>query len=329
MKNHASLMGFLCTAWLVGLTSTAQAVTPQDFRSGREDIRRSSISRPSSLGYGDPADYQIGSQFGKHPVTSPELSRETNAFKRTVKFTAHVGGATGFFLGRFNDELVMATNHHVIPDASRCRGTKVEFKNLKIRTECERGLGSWPEIDLALFTIRADTARQASALEAVAQNFNFGAAPEAGTDLMTMGFGVAGNPMTKLMANKDSDCQVFSRPGDIRLMADPDQYNPASYKAWSFAIGCEVSHGDSGSAIVDRNTGAVIGIVWTGAIPKKGDVQNSSKIQQWLRANDAKIWKELTLAVPASKIHEYLNAYVKSKPRIPSADLKLIAAVVR
>ncbi len=328
MKKIAALCGVFS---ILALSSAAYAVTPENFYPGMilpgmKTLKKSSTLHPNVLEYGDPADYQIGSEFGKHAVTPQELAQASAEFQRTAKATAHVAGATGFFLGKFNGELVMATNHHVVPKPLLCRGKSVEFKQLGIRTECERALGSWPEIDLALFTIRVEDPKKREALLAVARNFSYEVPVRKGTALMTLGFGVAANPRDELMANQDSDCRVFSNDSDFRLMGDPDQYNPGDYKAWSFAIGCEVSHGDSGSAIVDRGTGEIIGIVWTGAIPKKGEVQNSRRLKKWFKDNDPRIWEELTFAVPSPKIQTYLLEYVK-KHRVPSRDARTIKAV--
>lgn len=248
-------------------------------------------------------DYRLGDTWGKVPVT--DVSRESPAFRRAALATAKVGGATGFFLGKFEGVYVMATNHHVYPRS--CVGSRVKFPLLNVEATCEQFYGSWPEIDLALFAVRFNNAADANKMMEVAANFQFHEDVQLGQRLLTIGFGVAGNSMRQEMANQDSDCYVFSGTGEYRLMADPDDYNPGSYRAWSFANGCDVSHGDSGSAMVDRASGKVVGIIWTGKIPKNENVQNSSYLDRLFSAQTQEIWTELSYAVPAKKMGDFLQ----------------------
>lgn len=115
-----------------------------------------------------------------------------------------------------------------------------------------------------------------------------------------------------MMVNENNDCRVVSGLNEFRFMADPDRYNPADYRAWSFATGCSVSHGDSGSAIVNRKSGAIVGLIWTGAIPKEAKIQSSQFIRDLQNRDDEEIWSLLTYAVPALKIKDRLNDALNS-----------------
>jgi hypothetical protein len=259
-------------------------------------------------------DYRIGDEWGKRPVTLESLQSARPAFRRAALATARVGGATGFYLGTFHGAHVMATNHHVFSYERACLGGRIRFPLLGVEGICEKFLGTWSDVDLALFTIRVSDA-DAAKLESVAANFLFGEDVRAGQNLLTIGFGVAGNSSRQAMANEDSDCYVFSDAGDYHFMADPDRWNPGSYRAWSFALGCDVSHGDSGSAIVDRESGSVVGIIWTGNIPKSPAAQSSQGLNEMFRNRSEGIWTELSYAVPAKKIGEYLRSIAGSLPQ--------------
>jgi S1-C subfamily serine protease len=137
-------------------------------------------------------DYRLGDEWGKYPVTAEMMGRATPAFRRAAMATAKVGGATGFFLGKFNGELVMATNHHVYTSAASCGS--VRFPLLNIRASCDKFYGSWPEVDLALFSVRLENPADEAKLMAVAGNFQFKDPVRLGEMLMTIGFGIAGNP---------------------------------------------------------------------------------------------------------------------------------------
>jgi hypothetical protein len=267
------------------------------------NIRHTTISNAAAA-MAPKEDYQLGDEWGKIPVTS--LAGENAVFSRAARATAFVGGATGFYLGKFNGKHMMATNHHVF-HGRPCGWMSAKFNWLGKTFECEKVYGDWTQIDLVLFSITVPTDDE-PLLAGVGGNFAFDAPVYPGQELLTIGFGVADNPSRAMVANRDSDCKTFSGAGEFRLMADPDDYNPGPDKVWSFASACDVSHGDSGSAFVDRRTGAVVGIVWTGRIPKSPSVKSSRALDDILRRNAPQIWTELTYTVPAAKIRDVVAA---------------------
>ena len=199
-----------------------------------------------------------------------------------------------------------------MPRASSCLGRSVKFKLLQKSFVCKKFFGHWTDIDFALFAIDVRKQEDVQLLSKFSLDIDFNAELYPGKELLTIGFGVANNPIRRIVGTMDSDCKVFSEQGDYRFMADPDVLNPGPYKAWSFALGCDVSHGDSGSAIVDRENGKVVGIIWTGKIPKDSKVQDSDYLTQVLEENSPEIWTELNYAVPASKIREVLQNIIDS-----------------
>lgn len=247
-------------------------------------------------------DYQIGNEWGKVPVTAAQLRSATPEFVRAATATASYGGGTAFYLGKYNGHHVLGTNHHVQPSMN-CQGS-AKFEILAKSYACTKVLGHWTSIDFALFIVDVPPADEAQLLS-FGKNFNYDRPLTAGQPLLTIGHGIADNPGRRLVANQDSDCKVFS--DELHFMGDPDEYNPGEYQAWSFANGCDVSHGDSGSAMVDRSTGEPVGIIWTGRIPKSAEAQDSSQLDEWLRTQSPEIWKQLSYAVPASKIREILR----------------------
>ena len=269
-------------------------------------------------------DYRIGDEWGKMPVTKDALQSGSAVFQRAAKATAYYGSATAFYLGKFNGRHIMATNYHV--SGSRCKGS-VRFYFSQKSFPCVAVYGSWKEVDLALFSIQVPPADEAALLE-LGRNFAYDSPIYPGQELLTVGFGVAGNPrQQQLMANQDSDCKVFSDIGDFRLITDPDEVNPGGYSAWSFANGCDVSHGDSGSAFIDRKTGDVLGLVWTGKIPKSKKVGSSAYLDGVFRGRGPEIWTELTFSVPAAKIREHIRKVLAASP--PDADMvKTLSAVI-
>jgi hypothetical protein len=261
----------------------------------------------ASTNAGEIKDYRLGDEWGKKKVSQTSIRTESAVFKRAAEATAYLPiGGTGFYLGKFAGKHVLATNHHVCPEEADCVGDKATFRLLNKSFKMTKLFITLPDVDLSLLAIEIPVEDE-SAMAKVAKNFAFRKDITKGLELLTIGFGIGGNPENEMMANKDSDCKVFSKDSEYKHLADPDEFNPADYKAWSFAHACDISHGDSGSAMVDRNTGEVVGIVWTGKIPKSKIVQNSISLASMFTSSTPSIWKELSFAVPAVKIAEYLS----------------------
>jgi hypothetical protein len=272
-------------------------------------------------------DYRMGDEWGKKPVTVASLGSASEPYRRAARATAKVGGATGFYLGKFAGTHVMATNHHVYSTMS-CSGRSVTFPLLdNLRFTCTRMLGTWSGIDLALFEIAVPRAEDEARLASVAANFTFYADIAKGTPLITTGFGVAANSARAMVGNQDSDCRVVSKNAEYRFMSDPDELNPGAYDTWSFSHTCDISHGDSGSAMVDRNSGRPIGIVWTGRIPKNSRVQASAYLEQAFTTDHADVWTEMNYAVPATKMREHI-ASVIAAPATPEATRRVLSALI-
>ena len=251
-------------------------------------------------------DYRIGSEWGKRALSLKGLQKETAAFQRAALATAFLPvGGTGFYLGKFAGKHVLATNHHVCPSERDCLGDLVDFRLLKKRYKVTKFYITLPNVDLSLLAIDIPAADE-KLMGTVGRNFAFNKDIQKGMNLITIGFGIGGNPSNNIMGNNDADCKVFSQTAEYKLLADPDELNPADYKAWSFSHGCDVSHGDSGSAMVDRATSDVVGIVWTGKIPKAPIAQDSQALAEMLKTSSPLIWKELAFAVPAVKIKAFL-----------------------
>ena len=281
---------------------------------------------PSIVAAAGVADYRMGDEFGKKPVDATLLASVSDAYRRAARATAKVGGATGFYLGKFDGVHVMATNHHVQPTLS-CSGRSVTFPLLdSLRFSCRRVFGSWPNVDLALFEIAVSRPEDEAKLTSVAANFTFNDEIEKGAALITIGFGVAGNSRRVMMGNQDADCRVMSKTAEYRYMPDPDELNPGTYKAWSFSHTCDVSHGDSGSAMLNRHTGKPVGIVWTGRIPKNARVQNSAYLDKVLATDHPDVWAEMNYAVPATKMREHI-ASVISDSSTPDEIRRVLTAV--
>jgi S1-C subfamily serine protease len=252
--------------------------------------------------------YRIGDEWGKRAPSEADFE-QVKHLRRVAQATAKVGGATGFYIGSYNGRHVVATNNHVCPRS--CEGSRVEFPLLGIKARVNKFFGTWTGVDFALMSIDV-SGEDAAVLAQNALSIDFHSPIYLEQPLITVGYGRANNAFGRLVANWDSDCKVFSNENEFRFMADPDRLNPGPNLTWSFSNGCDVSHGDSGSAIVDRNTGMVIGIIWTGSIPKAKSVQSSAYLEQMISSGSEEIWTALSYAAPAHKIAEILDEVVQT-----------------
>lgn len=284
---------WIVTVWTLGFASMAQAAAGTALRGG----------------YGVES-YQLGDVWGREPVDPHRLLQEDPQVARALTAAGRYRHATAFYLGKFAGQHIMATNHHV-QTTLRCGGSNVWFPVLNEAMPCQRVYGSWTPVDLALFSIRVTPAQEAL-LEGVGRSFAFDASIYRGQKLLTAGFGVAGNPRQNLSLERDDDCAVYSGRDEFHFMADPDEFNPGPYKAWSFAHGCDISHGDSGSPMIDRRDGSILGLLWTGTIPKPAAVQSSEYLRGLLEAPNDTVWRDLGYAVPAPMIKRHLQSVAQS-----------------
>lgn len=300
------LMSIICSSMLLAACGSNQT--------------RSIRNTPSSLEAASTSikDYQIGPEWGKTAINAAYLAKASPQLQKAARATAKVsfgfsGGATAFVIGEKNGEIRLATNHHVIGNASGCRSARISFPLLNIKNlSCDKIIGTWTDLDLTVFTVKGFTAAQRQDLLRVATDFSYTTPVRKGQNLMTIGFGTAGNPgQQNMMAELDSDCKVYSKDNESRYIADPDEVNPGPYKTWAFSMGCDVSHGDSGSAMFDRQTGAVVGLLFTGKIPKDAVARDRKWLDDQFKTDGAGVWKELSFAVPATKIAELAGATLR------------------
>lgn len=276
------------------------------------------------------ARYQIGTEWGKEPVTEAMIASRGTAFERAARATARVRGATGFYLGKFAGQHVVATNHHVCYSHTSCATSRVRFPFLEGRDfRVRRVYDSWANIDLALLEIEVPNFADEALLLTVAANFDFVRPLEHGQELLTIGFGVANNADRLMVANQDSDCKVYSATDEFRLMRDPDEFNPGPYAAWSFSNGCDVSHGDSGSAMVDRRSGQTVGIIWTGKVPKNAQVREAAYMERLFSDGGEDVWTELSYAVPAAKIKSILEGVLQDDQSLDAPMRDMLEALLR
>jgi hypothetical protein len=257
-------------------------------------------------------DFQIGSANGRQKVDRSQLSAN-GSYRRAIVATGRFNAESVFYIGRLAGEHVAVTSRHVVFSRNprfdySCSEIRFDYLLPAHAVRCKAIIATWPELDLALIALDIPSTSDAELLAEHALKFDFDSPIRFGQPLLTAGFGSFGSDRHQhLMVNRDEDCMVMSADGDIRLRAvqSSEKDDPG---VWSIAVGCDSSPGDSGSAILDRRSGRVIGVLWGGSTRKPEWVRDSAKLRLRLsKGHDVAVWKVLNYATPAVKIREVVT----------------------
>ncbi len=252
--------------------------------------------------------YRLGSTWDRKAFNYKNKDKIPKKFQEQAKYVGSFLGGTAFYLGKFNNKHIMATNYHVLPKALNCYSLNtVNFRVMKKRFSCLRFIVSFKNIDLSLFQIKVKPDQERFFK---GYPFKFFGKPSLTRQLYGMGYTYLENPMRKmLLVSGGKFCSPFSRK--IKLINDPDTQHPVDYKVWSMAIGCDFGHGDSGSPIIN-NKGQLVGLFWTGGTPKSSFVKNDKNLRSLIDSEDPLVWSNLSYMVPLKSIQKELINFLKN-----------------
>lgn len=272
--------------------------------------------------------YQMGSQWDRRAVNKSWFEGRDQYVQQLVQSIVKIGSSSGIFLGFYEGRAVLATNAHVITNEENCKLSRIEFAYLGLRVRCTQVIGAWPSIELSLIIVDFFKISDREKVKNFGKNFAFSSPIENGQPLTVMGFGRADNKKRNLTFADDGDCKIFSGTGQFRFMLDPDETLVTDRRVWSFAHGCDISHGDSGAPLVNRYNGEILGIVWSGKTPKAKKFQDSSYLNEIFESKSSEIWSELGYAVPSSIIYKFLVEYLSKSPQSLSPDSQKILSSI-
>lgn len=248
------------------------------------------------------AQPQQGDHWSREPVTSALLQSSNDpVLKQLYTSTVRVNGATGTYLGIYAGLPVLMTAHHVMPTQDACTGQVVSFYGPSLAFTCQRLLGAWADVDVSLFILSANAG---AALAGRGLKPGFDAHISQFEELETMGHGSEQNPGNLLTVDRGPDCYVASASDDFRFRDNT---------TWSMALGCNESAGDSGSPIIDRTSGLLLGIVWGGHTDKDDDIANSAYLRSLAQANAPDLWVQLNYASPMPVVGAMFRYLLKTQ----------------
>lgn len=253
-------------------------------------------------------NYTVGKSWDKKPI-----QKTPRKFHPYLQSIGEIGSsATTFYIGHNRKKYYAVTNSHVCPNSQHCLNKRVEFPYYRN----QRGSS------LKAFVVNTpiiETSLDFALLEIQFQNLETFAKPPKALKfsskiprylqpLISSGYGSYQNEYGVLKTEIGGDCRVFSKVNDIRKIKDPDEINPFPYRVYSFLIGCDVSHGDSGSPLLNLKTGEVLGLLWTGKMPK----DQSIRTPYLTRLPYNYLWTQLNYAVPSFMIKKLINRYLRT-----------------
>lgn len=306
-------IAILCAQLLSGCggSSDSQIV------SGTSDTRLDQNSMKSST-------YQIGSEWNRVSLLSnPEYLKDMQirrAALATVKVITAFNIGTGFYLGKVDGEHLIATNYHVFSNVLTCGITTfaplVRFTTGGLNGICRRIIADLPEIDLIIFSLEKTQALEEGLKSIAPLRFAFDEEVMRGTPLLTIGHGKALNDDLLPVIEISSDCRVLSPDRVYKILQNPDPDDHLKLEVWSFATGCDLSPGDSGSAVINRNSGSVLGLFWASPAPKPSAYQISDYLARMEVQGSRELWKNLSYAVPSVVIKDKLIRFINDESEL-------------
>lgn len=313
IKTHIGKRTFL----ILTIFSMLLASTLSSCGGSKEIIGGAPASGPS--GSNTPAytanDFQIGETWDARPLSLETLHDENNFIvsrmaSNIAQITTPIAKGTAFYLGRHNGSHLMATNAHVLKNILSCRVSPVIFRFtiFGVTMKCDSIITIRRDIDFALLSVETNDVSQSFLEELNPLKFAFDRDVNRNVPVYTAGYGEFLNPEGKMTLKDDRDCRIYSKTNDFRKLLDPEKIE--SKKIPSMAVGCDISPGDSGSPIVNRVSGEVMGIIWSTQTPKPITMRSRLFLDNLQNDPEPEIWEHMAYGIPASVIKRELIRFI-------------------
>lgn len=207
---------------------------------------------------------------------------------------------TAFFYKENADHYIFLTNYHVIAGVRECKESKLlllnqEFK--KKQASCDGIIQEGPiksGSDYTYFKVeKSQSLSYLSNLTAIDTNFPN---PTPGDKLVSVGFGGGKADLRRYDAriSMDSDCVYLN--GNLDITFNNDQVEDVLFTA------CDAQSGDSGSAVMNRDTGEIIGLFFAVADQKRNNRLTSNEIFENLGSDYLGFYTNSSMSIDLRKI---------------------------
>jgi hypothetical protein len=223
---------------------------------------------------------------------------------------------TAFFVGRLKGKPLFLTNEHVLNKVN-CSLSQIHFfdrQGFRQSAYCEKiyfSYGESTESDVTLFSL---SERWSHMLPQDLLELDFHYSPHPGDQLAQVGFGqkirLPSGLETRerfylklpMQLETGEDCVLSSAAGRLFKTLMPKEREGRDYIVdFAFATGCSIRSGDSGSAVLNLNTGKIIGLFYSGVTIN----QVSRDVwKQWVGTQHPGVWQRGSFAFSLQRLKE-------------------------
>jgi hypothetical protein len=228
--------------------------------------------------------YKGGDSWTKYKVNKEKYLTESFSIQDTVLRTAKVlnhrksSVGTSFLIKETDNYFVFLTNYHVLSNQKECNKTELLIKDSGFKShtlDCSQILqkGSIASgSDYTYFSVKKTNSN--SFLSQLSELKVINANPPLGTELAIVGF--AGGKFSKrvydISISQDDDCVFLLGNRNISLSG--------KLVRDTIFTGCDIAQGDSGSAILNRFSGELVGLFFGSAVQSRKNSLSSREIHK-------------------------------------------------
>lgn len=204
---------------------------------------------------------------------------------------------TAFYIGLYNGSPYFITNNHVLSSDLECNQTTITLATKELKSKifrCDRIISTTSfkdGSDVTLFSVKKRDDLSLVGRELKLANSR----PLPGDKLSIIGFGSQRESKGQFnpTISNDDDCIYYDsgRNLEIDFVSVDD----------AFATGCDTSTGDSGSAIMNRQTGEVVALLF-GFVKSKTFRPTSGAIQNLVHQSTDLLWSHASLGISISEV---------------------------
>ncbi|MCO4755085.1 MAG: trypsin-like peptidase domain-containing protein [Bacteriovoracaceae bacterium] len=225
-----------------------------------------------------------------------------------------VNRGTGFYIGKQNGKHLFVTNAHVM-NKNECAGASISFLNHNFRRSkglCKEVIFSHYTKENSDITVFSVDDYYADMMRGSGLTIDWDFTPVAGMMLAFAGFGLKQAPRGRasnverglrnftMLTSFDADCVVATESTMLYHLSSVSTKHV-------FGTGCDAASGDSGSAVIDRASGEVVGLLF-------GSTNNyswmpSSNFWNLVGTDSPQLWSYGSFAISLTKLKEVFKSY--------------------